>query len=245
MILHWIKQVWWSAWSAWERLSVRICGGLANGRASRGRIFWLSRARQFGGNRNPAWIWRNPEEFGGIQWKYRNSSPAGIPAKNSCKSGWKQEFLRPLQNHVPVNKFCRKKKNGEKNPQESCVFLFFSPKKNSCQTGITNLCNSQNIKRVQRDAMGPIHKSVYWSRQSYKRCSSHDLGLGLLLEEYGPKIVYIKGIHNTIADAISRLEYDPASIKQLRTTIWWKSRKWVQNAVRDKAGYQSQNIDTI
>jgi hypothetical protein len=30
-----------------------------------------------------------------------------------------------------------------------------------------------------------------------------------LLEEYGPKIVNIKGIHNTVADAISRLEYDP------------------------------------
>jgi hypothetical protein len=32
----------------------------------------------------------------------------------------------------------------------------------------------------------------------------------LLLEEYRPKIVYIKGIHNTAADAISRLEYDPS-----------------------------------
>jgi hypothetical protein len=32
----------------------------------------------------------------------------------------------------------------------------------------------------------------------------------LLLEEYGPKIVYIKGIHNTVADAVSRLEYDPS-----------------------------------
>jgi hypothetical protein len=32
----------------------------------------------------------------------------------------------------------------------------------------------------------------------------------LLLEEYGPEIVYIKGIHNTVADAISRLEYDPS-----------------------------------
>jgi hypothetical protein len=30
----------------------------------------------------------------------------------------------------------------------------------------------------------------------------------LLLEEYQPKIVYIKGIHNTIADAILWLEYD-------------------------------------
>ncbi len=31
-----------------------------------------------------------------------------------------------------------------------------------------------------------------------------------MLEEYRPKIVYFKGIHNTIADAISWLEYDPS-----------------------------------
>jgi hypothetical protein len=31
----------------------------------------------------------------------------------------------------------------------------------------------------------------------------------LLLEEYAPEIVYIKGTHNTVADAISRLEYNP------------------------------------
>ncbi len=31
-----------------------------------------------------------------------------------------------------------------------------------------------------------------------------------MLEEYGPKIVYIKGTHNTIADTISRFEYDPS-----------------------------------
>jgi hypothetical protein len=32
----------------------------------------------------------------------------------------------------------------------------------------------------------------------------------LLLEEYGLKIVYIKGIHNTMADAVLQLEYDPS-----------------------------------
>jgi hypothetical protein len=32
----------------------------------------------------------------------------------------------------------------------------------------------------------------------------------LFLEEYRPEIVYIKGIHNTIADTISWLEYDPS-----------------------------------
>jgi hypothetical protein len=30
-----------------------------------------------------------------------------------------------------------------------------------------------------------------------------------LLEEYAPKIIHIKGIHNTVADAITQLEYDP------------------------------------
>ena len=31
----------------------------------------------------------------------------------------------------------------------------------------------------------------------------------LLLEKHGPELIYIKGIHNTVADAISRLEYNP------------------------------------
>ncbi len=30
-----------------------------------------------------------------------------------------------------------------------------------------------------------------------------------MLEEYGPKIVYIKGIHSTMADIVLLLEYDP------------------------------------
>jgi hypothetical protein len=32
---------------------------------------------------------------------------------------------------------------------------------------------------------------------------------GLILEEYAPEIIYIKGIHNTVADAIPQLDYDP------------------------------------
>ncbi len=31
----------------------------------------------------------------------------------------------------------------------------------------------------------------------------------LLLEEFAPEIVYIKGIHNTVANAISQLDYNP------------------------------------
>jgi hypothetical protein len=49
---------------------------------------------------------------------------------------------------------------------------------------------------LMRDALGLTLDRVYrWK---------------LLLEENGLKIVYIKGIHNTVADAISRLEYDPS-----------------------------------
>jgi hypothetical protein len=50
-------------------------------------------------------------------------------------------------------------------------------------------------KNLTRDALSLISDQVYRWR--------------LLLEEYAPKILYIKGIHNTVADAILRLNYDP------------------------------------
>jgi hypothetical protein len=50
-------------------------------------------------------------------------------------------------------------------------------------------------KNLTREALGLTSDRVYQWR--------------LLLEELAPKIVYIKGTHNTVADAISRLDYDP------------------------------------
>ena len=50
-------------------------------------------------------------------------------------------------------------------------------------------------KNLTRDALGLTSDRVYQWR--------------LLLEEFAPEIIYIKGIHNTVADAISRLEYNP------------------------------------
>ena len=52
-----------------------------------------------------------------------------------------------------------------------------------------------NHKNLTRDGLGLTSDRVYRWR--------------LLLEEYVPEIVYIKGIHNMVADAISRLEYNP------------------------------------
>jgi hypothetical protein len=72
---------------------------------------------------------------------------------------------------------------------------------------------SQSIKvytdhaNLIRDALGMTSDRVYRWR--------------LLLEEYGPEFVYIKGIHNTVADTISQLEYDPdvSRLERYRTNV--------------------------
>jgi hypothetical protein len=50
-------------------------------------------------------------------------------------------------------------------------------------------------KNLASDALGLTSDRVYrWQ---------------LISEEHAPKITYIKGIHNTVTDAISQLDYDP------------------------------------
>jgi hypothetical protein len=52
-----------------------------------------------------------------------------------------------------------------------------------------------NHKNLTRDGLGLTSDIVtHWR---------------LLLEEYAPKIIYVKGMHNTVADAITQLDYDP------------------------------------
>jgi hypothetical protein len=88
---------------------------------------------------------------------------------------------------------------------------------------------SHNIKvftdraNLMRDALGLTSDQVYWWR--------------LLLEEYGLEIVYIKGIHNTIADAVSWLEYDP-SVNQ-------KAESFHTKKVRNKQSHQRQCWMTV
>jgi hypothetical protein len=44
----------------------------------------------------------------------------------------------------------------------------------------------------------------------------------LLLEQYRPEITYIKGVDNTVADALSRLEYNPKkNLKRLDHHTWF------------------------
>jgi hypothetical protein len=90
--------------------------------------------------------------------------------------------------------------------QENRPIVFFSRKLSTtqCKTlkKFKGMLWGQSIKvyadhaNLIRDSLGMTLDRVYRWR--------------LLLEEYGPMIVYIKGIHNTIADAISWLEYEPS-----------------------------------
>ena len=65
-------------------------------------------------------------------------------------------------------------------------------------------------KNLMQDALGLTSDRVYRWR--------------LLLEEYGPTIVYIKGIHNTVADAISRLDYGP--VQEDKSTMMTFAQCW-------------------
>jgi hypothetical protein len=73
----------------------------------------------FGGNRNP----EESGASGGIRCKCRNSCPTGIPAKKSCESGEKQEFLRPPPKPRSCEKFLRKTQ--EKKEISGILFLLF------------------------------------------------------------------------------------------------------------------------
>ncbi len=59
------------------------------------------------------------------------------------------------------------------------------------------------------------------------------------LEEHGPEIVFIKGIHNTVADQSHGFGVTPVSIKQLRATLRQKSTR-TQKSSQRPSGRQSQ-----
>jgi hypothetical protein len=60
----------------------------------------------------------------------------------------------------------------------------------------------------------------------------HVYGWRLLLEEYKPKTVYIKGIYNTVADTISQLEYDPSVNQTAKSYHMTKVRRSSKHSQR-------------
>ena len=67
-------------------------------------------------------------------------------------------------------------------------------------------------KNLTRDALGLTSDRVYRWR--------------LIIEEYGPEILYIKGVDNTVADAISRLDYNPALNRHADDANMSTETKW-------------------
>ena len=80
-------------------------------------------------------------------------------------------------------------------------------------------------------------KGMLWGQQltvyiDHKNLMQDALGLTsdwmyhwkLLLEEYGLTIMYIKGIHNTVADAISWLDYGP--VQEDKSTMMTFAQCW-------------------
>jgi hypothetical protein len=59
----------------------------------------------------------------------------------------------------------------------------------------------------------------------------------LLLEEYRPKILFIKSIHSTVADTVLRLEYDPSVNR--------RAESFHTTKVRNKQNRQRQNWMTV
>ncbi len=86
---------------------------------------------------------------------------------------------------------------------------------------------------LMRDALGLTSDRVYRWR--------------LLLGVYRPKIVYIKGIHNTVADAVSQLEYDPSvnkTAESFHTTKVGNRSRQRQNWATVSKNWRELDIDS-
>jgi hypothetical protein len=87
------------------------------------------------------------------------------------------------------------------------------------------------------------HKNLIYAAQQMS--SDRVYRWRLLLEEYGPEIIYIKGIDNTVADAISRLLFSkpaqsPLEEQQnwmIRTKCWCKTKQSHENSKDEILNY--------
>ncbi len=127
--------------------------------------------------------------------------------------------------------------------QENRPIAFFSQKLSDAQ----RKCSVTKIELLAIVETLKEFKGMLWG-QNIKVFTDHTnliidaLGLTsdqvyqwrLLLEEYRPEILYIKGIHNTIADAVSWLKYDPSVNQTAESFHTTKVRN--NSRVRDNAG---------
>ncbi len=120
---------------------------------------------------------------------------------------------------VEINTDASSKQLGAVITQDNRSIVFFSQKLSNTQhkysvTEIELLAIVEILKKFKGILWGQ-HIKVFTDHANLMRDA---LGLTLdrvyqwrlLLEEYGPKLVHIKEIHNTVADAVLQLEYDPS-----------------------------------
>jgi hypothetical protein len=124
------------------------------------------------------------------------------------------DFTKPFEIYTNAST----KQLGAVITQENRPIAFFSRKLSGAQSKYT-------VTKLELLAIVETLKEfngMLWGQRinvytDHKNLTQDDLGLKsdrvtrwrILLEEYAPEIIYIKGIHNTVADAISRLDYDP------------------------------------
>ena len=101
--------------------------------------------------------------------------------------------------------------------QDNKPLAFFSRKLNSAQRNYTTterellsivetLKEFRNILLGQRVTVYTDHKNLV--HNTTMMTSERVMRWRLLLEEFGPNILYVKGKHNTVADALSRLNFN-------------------------------------
>jgi hypothetical protein len=95
---------------------------------------------------------------------------------------------------------------------------FFSQKLSGAQskytvTKLELLAIVETLKEFKRMLWGQrvnfYRDNKKLTRDGLGLTSDRVTGWRILLEGYAPEIIYIKGIHNTVANPISRLDYDP------------------------------------
>jgi len=129
--------------------------------------------------------------------------------------------------------------------QENRPIAFFSRKLSDAQSKytITEL-ELLAIKETLKEFNGMLRGQWINVYTDHKNLTRDGLGLTsdrvarwrILLEEYAPEIIYIMGIHNTVADAISRLYYDPKlnmtneynHATHVRSTKVASNQKWMK-----------------
>jgi hypothetical protein len=124
------------------------------------------------------------------------------------------DFLKPFD----IYTYASNKQLGAVITQDNRPIAFFSWKLSDAQskytvTKLELLAIVETLKEFNGMLWGQ-QINVYTDHKNLTRdglglTSDRVTGWRIPLEEYAPEIIYIKGIHNTVGDIISRLDYDP------------------------------------